>query len=61
MDGQVLLVRLQTDNFRLFFRQQTDKRQTSVCKMSIRKQIKENRLVFRFPFDFFVKRQHIYI
>jgi hypothetical protein len=42
IDGQVCLirlvsiVRLQTDNIRLFFRQQMDKRQTSVCTMSKR-------------------------
>jgi hypothetical protein len=37
IDGQVLLVclaRLQTDNFPLFLRKKTDKRQTSVCMMS---------------------------
>ncbi len=31
IDGQVLLVCLQTNNFRLLLRQQADKRQTSVC------------------------------
>jgi hypothetical protein len=36
IDGQVRLVRLQTDNFRLFLRKQTDKRQNSVCKISKR-------------------------
>jgi hypothetical protein len=39
IDGQVRLVRLvslQTDNFRLFVREQTDKRQTSVCRMKKR-------------------------
>jgi hypothetical protein len=30
----VHLVRLQTDNFHLFLRKQTDKQQTSVCTMS---------------------------
>jgi hypothetical protein len=37
IDGQLRLdrsVRLQTDNFRLFLRQQTDKRQPFVCTMS---------------------------
>jgi hypothetical protein len=32
IDGQVCLVRLQTDSFRLFLRQQMDKRQTSVLQ-----------------------------
>ncbi len=39
IDGQAHLVRLvhlQMDNFRLFLRQQTDKRQTSVSTMSKR-------------------------
>jgi hypothetical protein len=41
-DGQARLVRLlrvirlQTGNFQLYLRQQTDKRQTSVCRMSKR-------------------------
>jgi hypothetical protein len=37
IDGPVRLVRLdrlQKDNFRLFLRQQTDRQQTSVCKMT---------------------------
>jgi hypothetical protein len=37
IDGQVRLVRLLTDNLRLFLHQQTDKQviqQTSICKMS---------------------------
>ncbi len=33
---EVFLIRLQTDNFRLFLYQQTDKRQTSVCTNSER-------------------------
>ncbi len=36
IDGQDRLVRLQMDNFRLFFCQQTDKPQTTVCTMSKR-------------------------
>jgi hypothetical protein len=36
IDGQLRLVRLQTDSFRLFLRQQMDKRQTSVYTMSKR-------------------------
>jgi hypothetical protein len=31
IDGQVLLVRLQTDKLLLFLHQQTEKRQTSGC------------------------------
>ncbi len=56
IDGQVSLVpliRLQTDNFRLFLRQQTDKRQTFVCTMSKRQTDKEKSpglLFFCFPF-----------
>ncbi len=37
LDGQVNLVhlvRLQTDNFHLFLRQQTDKQQTFICTLS---------------------------
>jgi hypothetical protein len=44
IDGQVRLVRLQTENFRLFLRQQTDKRQTfklSFVRWANGKQIKE--------------------
>ncbi len=54
-DGQVLvallvrLVRLQTDNFRLFLHQQTDERLTYVWANS--KRITENRLYFRFRFN----------
>jgi hypothetical protein len=36
IDGQFRLVCLQTDDFRLFLRQQKDKRQTFVCTMSKR-------------------------
>jgi hypothetical protein len=36
IDGQVRLVRLKTDNFRLFLRNQMDKRQNSVCMLSKR-------------------------
>jgi hypothetical protein len=36
IDGQVRLVRLQTDNFCLFLLKQTDKRRNSVCKISKR-------------------------
>jgi hypothetical protein len=34
MDGQVRLVRLQTNNFCLFLHQQMDKRQIFICTMS---------------------------
>jgi hypothetical protein len=36
IDRQVRLVRLQTNNFRLFLRKQMDKQQTSICTMSKR-------------------------
>ncbi len=45
------LVHLQTDNFRLFLRQQTDKLQTSICTMTKRWRIKDIAwaIIFRFP------------
>jgi hypothetical protein len=55
-DGQVRLVRfirLQTDNFRLFLRQQTDKRNDKLLFVQLAngKLKKENRLCFRFLFE----------
>ncbi len=46
---------LQTDNFRLFLHQQTDKRQTTVWMMSNGKQMKENHLGFVLRFSFACK------
>ncbi len=51
IDGQVRLVRLQMDNFRLFLHQQTDKRQLLLARWANSKRIKENYLGFRFPFS----------
>jgi hypothetical protein len=39
------------ENFRLFLRQQTDKRQTSLALKADGKQIQENRLGFCFQFE----------
>ncbi len=55
----VNLVRLQTDNnFRLFLCQQTDNYHFLFARWTNGKQIKENCAGFRFPFDFYVKRQN---
>ncbi len=58
IDWQVRLVFLQTDNFRLFLRQQTDKQQNSVGSMS--KRIKEKCLVFRFSFSIWNDSIYVY-
>ncbi len=53
IDGQVRLVRLvrlQTDDFRLFLRTNG---QTSVCTMNKRKRVNKNRLDFPFHFGFY--------
>jgi hypothetical protein len=48
IDGQVRLVGMQTDIFRLYLRKQTDNEQTSDCMMNNGQQIKVNSLGFRF-------------
>jgi hypothetical protein len=57
--GQVRLVRLQTDNFRLFLRQQTNKRQLPFARWANGKRIKENRMGFRFPFSVWCLYLHV--
>ncbi len=56
----VRLVRLQTFNFRLFLRQQTDKEKLSLVQWENGKRIRENCLGLSFPF-FCRKWQHINI
>ncbi len=51
IDGQVRLVRLQTDNFRLFLRQKMVKRQTFFARWANGKRIQENRMGFSFPYE----------
>ncbi len=54
IDWQVCLVRLvhlHKNNFRLFLREQTDKRQISICTMSKQETIRLNYLGFNFPLD----------
>ncbi len=60
IDGQVRLVRLQMDNFRLILCQQTDKQQTSVCTMSKRQTVNGLRKI-AWTSVFCLKWQHIYI
>jgi hypothetical protein len=60
IDGQVRLVRLQMDNFRLILCQQTDKQQTSVCTMSKRQTVNRLRKIARTSV-FCLKWQHKHI